>query len=58
MIGLFANYIVQTAHKMQKETHRDYSVLQKLIADVFAHLPLLQCYNHINQEIKLYEDIV
>lgn len=51
-----ANYVVNKAHGMQHETHEAYVASHELTADVFSHLPLLQCYDHLDREVRLYEE--
>jgi len=51
-----ANYVVNKAHLMQGVTHEAYVTSQELTADVFSHLPLLQCYDHLDRELELFEE--
>lgn len=50
-----ANYVVNKAHLLQQETHKAYVASHELTADVFSHLALLQCYDHLDREVKLFE---
>jgi len=55
VLAVVANYVVHTAYGMQRETHDAYVASHELVAVVFNHLPLLQCYDHLKQELSLFE---
>lgn len=56
VLVLVANYVVNKAHGMQRETHDAYVASHELTADVFSHLPLLQCYDNLDREVRLFEE--
>jgi len=55
ILFVVANYVVNKAHLMQQETHKAYVASHELTADVFSHLALLQCYGHLDREVRLFE---